>query len=103
MLLTSLDLAVRDLHIFAASDVDAVGVWARARCSNRQTCQVRIGAVFHRHVDLLAVHNFQILHPQIRAEVERQSGRSLLARLHRKVVLGQDTFELKSIINFQKV
>ena len=103
MLLTSLDLAVRDLHIFAASDVDAVGVWARARCSNRQTCQVRIGAVFHRRVDLLAVHNFQILHPQIRAEVERESGWSLLARLRRKVVLGQDTFELKSIINFQKV
>ena len=83
MLLTSLDLAVRDLHIFAASDVDAVGVRARARSSDRQTCQVRIGAVFHRHVDLLAVDDLQILHSQTRAVVERQSRWGLLARLQK--------------------
>jgi hypothetical protein len=35
-------------------------------------------------VDLLAVDNFQILHPQIRAEVERERGWSLLARLRKK-------------------
>jgi len=70
ILLTSLDLAICDPHIFAPSDVNAVSVRARARCCDGQLRQLHIGAVLDRHVDLLAIHNFQIVHLQIGAVVE---------------------------------
>ena len=70
ILLTSLDLAICDPHIFAPSDVNAVSVRARARCCDGQLRQLHIAAVLDRHVDLLAIHNFQIVHLQIGAVVE---------------------------------
>jgi hypothetical protein len=70
ILLTSLDLAICDPHIFASSDVNAVSVRTRTRCCDGQLRQLRIGAVLDRHVDLLAIHNFQIVHLQIGAVVE---------------------------------
>jgi hypothetical protein len=99
MVLACPDLAVGDLHIFAASDVDAVSVRTPVGSSDGQACQLHIVAVLDRHVDLLAVDNFQILHPQILAEMERQSSRGLLAWLSKKkkikvLTLGhQDTFK----------
>ena len=82
--LTGLDLAVCDPYIFAPSDVDAVSVRARAGRCDGQPFELHIGAILDRHVDLLAVHNFQILHPQIGAIVERQSRWSFLARLKKR-------------------
>ena len=70
ILLTSLDLTICDPHIFAPSDVNPVSVRARARCCDGQLRQLHIGAVLDRHVDLLAIHNFQIDHLQIGAVVE---------------------------------
>lgn len=81
-LLTSLDLAVGDLHIPAACDVDAVGVGTGAGRRDRQACQLHAGAILDGHVHLLAVDDLQVLHPQARAVVERQRRRRLLARLH---------------------
>ena len=83
LIITSLDVAVRDLHIVAPGDVDAVGVRARARSSDGQACHLYVAAVLNGHVDLLAVDDLQILHSQTRAVVERQSRWGLLARLQK--------------------
>jgi len=82
-IITSLDLAVGDLHIVAAGDVDAVGVRTRARSGDGQACHLYVTAVLNGHVDLLAVDDLQILHSQTRAVVERQSRWGLLARLQK--------------------
>ena len=64
--------------------MDAVSVRARAGRCDGQPFELHIGAILDRHVDLLTVHNFQILHPQIGAIVERQSRWSFLARLKKR-------------------
>ena len=68
--LTSLDFAVGDLHIFTAGDVDSVGVGTSSGRCDGQSCQLYTAAILDRHVNLLAIHDFETLYPQIRAVVE---------------------------------
>ena len=54
-----------NLHVFATSDMNTIGVRARIVCRNGYMCQLDVVAVLHRDMDLLDVYDFQVLRCEI--------------------------------------